>query len=127
MQRRRILLAIACVPLLQCATATPPPEPEPIATPLPPPPPPPEPEPEPQPEPIAIAPIVEPPPPEPPPPPPPPRHYKALIIGDSMAATDFGVALEKQLDAHRYISCVRWGKSATGLARPDYFDWMRAG
>lgn len=44
-----------------------------------------------------------------------------------MAATDFGKALEKKLDAHRKITCARRGKSSTGLARPDYFDWMSEG
>ena len=49
---------------------------------------------------------------------------KVLILGDSMAATDFGRALQKRLHAHRSLTAVRRGKSATGLARPDYFDWM---
>ncbi len=59
------------------------------------------------------------------PPPPVKQRYRVLILGDSMAATDFGSALESALDQHRKIRCARRGKSATGLARPDYFDWMR--
>ncbi len=53
-----------------------------------------------------------------------PPVAKVLILGDSMAATDFGRALEKRLDAHDRLDAVRRGKSATGLARPDFFDWM---
>ncbi len=53
--------------------------------------------------------------------------YKLLILGDSMAATDFGRALEKRLDKRAEIEVARRGKSATGLARPDYFDWMAEG
>ena len=49
---------------------------------------------------------------------------KVLIVGDSMAATDFGRALQKRLQAHAKLSAVRRGKSSTGLARPDFFDWM---
>lgn len=49
---------------------------------------------------------------------------KVLIVGDSMAATDFGRALERRLDAHARLKTARRGRSATGLARPDYFDWM---
>lgn len=50
---------------------------------------------------------------------------KVLILGDSMAATDFGKALEKRLKADRHFSPRRRGKSATGLARPDFFDWTK--
>ncbi|MEL7368825.1 MAG: DUF459 domain-containing protein [Myxococcota bacterium] len=49
---------------------------------------------------------------------------KVLIVGDSMAATDFGRALERRLDAHAALRAARRGKSSTGLARPDFFDWM---
>lgn len=50
--------------------------------------------------------------------------YKVLILGDSMAATDFGRQLERRLEKRADIEVARRGKSATGLARPDYFDWM---
>ena len=53
-----------------------------------------------------------------------PPVAKVLIVGDSMAATDFGRALEKKLQAHERLKAVRRGKSSTGLARPDFFDWM---
>lgn len=48
---------------------------------------------------------------------------KVLILGDSLAATGFGALLERKLDAHPNIDCARKAKSATGLARPDFYDW----
>lgn len=48
---------------------------------------------------------------------------KVLILGDSLAATGFGALLERKLDAHPNIDCDRKAKSATGLARPDFYDW----
>lgn len=54
----------------------------------------------------------------------PERTRRVLIVGDSMAATDFGRALEGRLDGHPTVDCRRFGKSATGLARPDFYDWM---
>lgn len=68
----------------------------------------------------AIAPAPEP---EPETPPPPAGPRKVLILGDSLAATGFGALLEKKLDAHPDIECARKAKSATGLARPDFYDW----
>ncbi|HWB75272.1 MAG TPA: DUF459 domain-containing protein [Nannocystaceae bacterium] len=53
----------------------------------------------------------------------PPTPKKVLILGDSLAATGFGALLERKLDAHPDIECGRKGKSASGLARPDFFDW----
>jgi hypothetical protein len=50
--------------------------------------------------------------------------HSVLILGDSMAATGFGVLLAKRLDAHEHIRCFRKAKSASGLARPDFYDWM---
>ncbi len=85
----------------------------------------PEPEPEPvaavdaKPEPAVAA--VEPTEPEPAAVPETPR--KVLILGDSLAATGFGALLERKLDAHPNIDCERKAKSATGLARPDFYDW----
>lgn len=51
------------------------------------------------------------------------RTRRVLILGDSFARTDFGYALEQRLDRHARVVCGRRGKSATGLARPDVFDW----
>lgn len=52
---------------------------------------------------------------------------KVLIMGSSMAATGFGMLLQKALDEHPKIDGLREAKSATGLARPDFFDWMDVG
>lgn len=62
-------------------------------------------------------------------PPPQPSHTQedpatVLILGDSFAATGFGALLERRLDAHPAIVCHRKGKSSSGLARPDFFDWF---
>ncbi|MBK8010087.1 MAG: DUF459 domain-containing protein [Deltaproteobacteria bacterium] len=48
---------------------------------------------------------------------------RVLILGDSFARTDFGHALEQRLDRHARVAAGRRGKSASGLARPDVFDW----
>jgi uncharacterized protein len=48
---------------------------------------------------------------------------KVLVLGDSLAATGFGALLERRLDAHPDVECFRKAKSATGLARPDFYDW----
>ncbi len=66
-------------------------------------------EPTPEPEPAVVAPVTP---------------SKVLILGDSLAATGFGALLEKKLDAHPHIECFRKAKSATGLARPDFYDWQ---
>jgi hypothetical protein len=47
-----------------------------------------------------------------------------LILGDSLAATGFGALLERRLDAHPHVVCFRKAKSSSGLARPDFYDWM---
>jgi hypothetical protein len=84
----------------------------------------------PEPEPVAVEPtpavepVVEPPKePEAPAPVVPETPRKVLILGDSLAATGFGALLERKLDAHPNIDCDRKAKSATGLARPDFYDW----
>ncbi|MCH9684638.1 MAG: DUF459 domain-containing protein [Deltaproteobacteria bacterium] len=48
---------------------------------------------------------------------------RVLILGDSLAATGFGALLERKLDANPNVVCYRKGKSSSGLARPDFFDW----
>ncbi len=57
----------------------------------------------------------------------PEQPLRVLILGDSFAATGPGALLEKKLDAHPHVVCYRKGKSASGLARPDFFDWMNEG
>ena len=47
-----------------------------------------------------------------------------LIVGDSMIAGGFGIVLERELRKEHGYSTVRRGKSSSGLARPDFFDWM---
>jgi uncharacterized protein len=64
---------------------------------------------------------------EPPAPALPAEPYKVLILGDSLAATGFGALLERKLDEHPHVVCYRKGKSASGLARPDFFDWHEEG
>ncbi|MCB9700740.1 MAG: DUF459 domain-containing protein [Myxococcales bacterium] len=49
---------------------------------------------------------------------------RVLILGDSLAATGFGALLERRLDGHPDIECFRKAKSSSGLARPDFYDWM---
>jgi hypothetical protein len=49
---------------------------------------------------------------------------RVLIVGSSLAATGFGAVLEEKLDAHPHIEAFRKAKSASGLVRPDYFDWF---
>ncbi|WP_426753984.1 DUF459 domain-containing protein [Myxococcus sp. Y35] len=55
------------------------------------------------------------------------RKHKVLLLGDSLIATGFGEYLQAQLDAHPRIQSARRAKSSTGLARPDFFDWMDVG
>jgi hypothetical protein len=50
-----------------------------------------------------------------------------LLLGDSLIATGFGEYLQNQLAAHPSIRCERRAKSSTGLARPDFFDWLEVG
>lgn len=57
----------------------------------------------------------------------PAEPYEVLLLGDSLAATGFGVILSKKLDAHPHVTSYRKAKSASGLARPDFFDWMVEG
>ncbi|WP_257457231.1 SGNH/GDSL hydrolase family protein [Archangium lipolyticum] len=50
-----------------------------------------------------------------------------LLLGDSLIVTSFGEYLESSLNAQPGIRAVRRAKSSTGLARPDFFDWMKVG
>ncbi len=49
---------------------------------------------------------------------------KILIVGDSMIAGGFGLFLERALRGEHDFEVLRMGKSSTGLARPDFFDWI---
>ncbi len=50
---------------------------------------------------------------------------KILIVGDSMITGGFGVFLERSLEKEHGYPVRRMGKSSTGLARPDFFNWMK--
>jgi hypothetical protein len=55
------------------------------------------------------------------------RSHTVLLLGDSLIATGFGEYLQARLEAHPRIRTARRAKSSTGLARPDFFDWMTVG
>ena len=50
---------------------------------------------------------------------------RVLILGDSMIAGALGLFLENGLRKVHGYEVRRFGKSSTGLARPDFFDWMK--
>lgn len=53
-----------------------------------------------------------------------PRPARVLLIGSSSIHHGFGEALDDTLTELGGIEVVNAGRSATGLARPDFFDWM---
>jgi hypothetical protein len=55
------------------------------------------------------------------------RKHTVLLLGDSLIATGFGEYLQARLEEHPRIRTARRAKSSTGLARPDFFDWMTVG
>ncbi|WP_434379940.1 SGNH/GDSL hydrolase family protein [Melittangium boletus] len=55
------------------------------------------------------------------------RPRTVLLLGDSLIVTSFGEALEERLNGQPGVRAVRRAKSSTGLARPDFFDWMQVG
>jgi len=52
---------------------------------------------------------------------------RVLIVGSSLAATGLGAVLEDLLDANPNVVAYRKGKSASGLSRPDFYDWFDQG
>jgi hypothetical protein len=52
---------------------------------------------------------------------------KVLMIGDSMIAGGFGLFLAQDLEHEDGLVVDRRGKSSTGLARPDFHDWIHVG
>lgn len=52
---------------------------------------------------------------------------RVLIVGSSLAATGLGAVLEDMLDANPQVVAYRKGKSASGLSRPDFYDWFDQG
>lgn len=53
-----------------------------------------------------------------------PEPKEILVVGDSMIAGGFGLFLERELKKTHGFATRRRGKSSSGLARPDFFDWM---
>ena len=49
---------------------------------------------------------------------------KVLLVGDSMIATALGSELEARLAEVPGLDVTRYGRSSSGLSRPDFFDWM---
>jgi hypothetical protein len=49
---------------------------------------------------------------------------RVLVLGDSMIAGGFGLYLARALGEDRGYDVTRRGKSSSGLARPDFFDWL---
>lgn len=50
---------------------------------------------------------------------------KIAVIGDSMIAGGFGLFLARDLQKQHGYPVLRRGKTSSGLARPDFFDWMK--
>ncbi len=57
----------------------------------------------------------------------PAARARMLLIGDSMIAGGFGLYLAQDLERDHGILVERHGKSSTGLARPDFYDWVEVG
>lgn len=53
-----------------------------------------------------------------------PQPTRILIIGDSTIESGLGTDLERRLEEFTGITVLRFGKHSTGLARPDYFNWL---
>ncbi len=51
---------------------------------------------------------------------------RVLLLGDSLVATELGLELQGRLNSTSAYTCRRRARSATGLARQDVFDWIRA-
>lgn len=52
---------------------------------------------------------------------------RVLILGDSMIAGAFGLFLQRALHRRMGAAVERKGKSSSGLARPDFYDWLEIG
>ncbi len=53
-----------------------------------------------------------------------PKPAKILLIGDSSIQAGLGTELERRLENMEGVTVMRFGLHSTGLARPDYFNWM---
>jgi hypothetical protein len=52
---------------------------------------------------------------------------RILMIGSSTMAGGFGLYLSQDLEREHGCMIDRRGKASTGLARPDFHDWIKAG
>lgn len=53
------------------------------------------------------------------------QQATVLLLGDSMMAGALGAAISKSLEEQGQVRVVEASQSATGLSRPEVFDWMR--
>lgn len=56
---------------------------------------------------------------------PPDAKFTVLLMGDSMIAGSLGAALSRALMNDSRMRVVRAFQTATGLSRPDVYDWMK--
>lgn len=54
-----------------------------------------------------------------------PWKRRVLVIGASSIQFAVGVEFERRLPTYEGVKVKRFGKLATGLARPDFFDWPK--
>ena len=52
---------------------------------------------------------------------------RVLLVGDSMIAGGVGIYLQRRLKKQAGFDVLRHGKSSSGLARPDFYDWFEIG
>ncbi len=51
------------------------------------------------------------------------KKIKVLIAGDSMVVDGLGPSLQTMLKERDDLDVVRFGRSASGLSRPDFYNW----
>ncbi len=54
-----------------------------------------------------------------------PAKKRVLVVGASSIQFAIGTELERRLPKYEGVKVRRFGKLATGLARPDFFDWPK--
>lgn len=50
---------------------------------------------------------------------------RVLVVGASSIQFAVGTTLERRIPQYEGVKVMRFGKLATGLSRPDYFDWPK--
>lgn len=53
------------------------------------------------------------------------KQVTVLLVGDSMIAGSLGTALARHLEKNPRFKVVQAFQTATGLSRPDIYDWMK--